>query len=95
METFWKKTCRELYRRTVLTEVQGQEMTNQALDDTTWEEDIPWTTQIMPRKREKGREGHTAKIILLFLFLWKLILTCVVAQVNTCAQFTTGIMIMT
>ena len=33
IETFWEKTCRELYRRTVLTEVQRQEMTEEELDN--------------------------------------------------------------
>ena len=29
MQTFWKKTCRELYRRTTLTEAQTRETTDQ------------------------------------------------------------------
>jgi hypothetical protein len=45
METFWKKTCRELYRRTVLTEAQGQEMTDEELDDTMWDVARPWEEQ--------------------------------------------------
>jgi hypothetical protein len=42
MQTFWKKTCRELYRRTTLTEVQTRETTDQVLDETMWETDRPW-----------------------------------------------------
>jgi hypothetical protein len=43
MQTFWKKTCRELYRRTTLTEVQTRETTDQVLDESMWEEARPWT----------------------------------------------------
>jgi hypothetical protein len=42
METFWKKTCRELYRRTTLTESQTREMTDQVLDEAMWESGRPW-----------------------------------------------------
>jgi hypothetical protein len=42
MQTFWKKKCRELYRRTTLTEAQTRETTDQVLDETMWEEDRPW-----------------------------------------------------
>ncbi len=43
MQTFWKKTCRELYRRTTLTTAQAQEMTDEEIEDTMWEEARPWT----------------------------------------------------
>jgi hypothetical protein len=45
MQTFWKKTCRELklYRRTTLTEAQTREMT--VLDDAMWEAARPWEEQ--------------------------------------------------
>jgi hypothetical protein len=42
MQTFWKKTCWELYRRTTPTETQTREITDQVLDETMWEEDRPW-----------------------------------------------------
>ena len=42
MQTFWKKTCRELYRWTTLTEAQTRETTDQMLDETMWEEARPW-----------------------------------------------------
>ncbi len=42
MQTFWKKTCRELYRRTTLTDAQTRETTDQKLDETMWEEARPW-----------------------------------------------------
>jgi hypothetical protein len=42
MQTFWKKTCRELYRRTTLTETQTRETTDQVLEETMWEEVRPW-----------------------------------------------------
>ena len=42
MQTFWKKTCRELYRRTTLTEAQTREMTDQVLDEAMWEAARPW-----------------------------------------------------
>jgi hypothetical protein len=42
MQTFWKKTGRELYRRTTLTEAQTRETTDQVLDEAMWEEDRPW-----------------------------------------------------
>jgi hypothetical protein len=42
MQTFWKKTARELYRRTTLTESQTREKTDQVLDETMWETDRPW-----------------------------------------------------
>jgi hypothetical protein len=46
METFLKKTCRELYRRTVLTEARGQEITDEELDDTLMCEPArPWEEQ--------------------------------------------------
>ncbi len=41
-QTFWKKTCRELYRRTTLTETQTRETTDQVLDEVMWEEARPW-----------------------------------------------------
>jgi hypothetical protein len=44
MQVFWK-TCRELYRRTTLTETQTQEMTDQVLDEAMWEETRPWEDQ--------------------------------------------------
>jgi hypothetical protein len=36
MQTFWKKTCRELYRRTTLTEAQTRETTDQVLEARFW-----------------------------------------------------------
>ena len=45
MQTFWTKTCRELYRRTTLTTAQVQEMTDEDLKDTMWEEARPWEEQ--------------------------------------------------
>ena len=45
MQTFWTKTCRELYRRTTLTTAQAQEMTDEELEDTMWEEASPWEDQ--------------------------------------------------
>jgi hypothetical protein len=45
MQTFWKKTCRELYRRTTLTEAKAREMTDEMLEDTMWEEARPWEEQ--------------------------------------------------
>ena len=45
MEIFWTKTCRELYRRTTLTAAQAQEMTDEELEDTMWEEARPWEEQ--------------------------------------------------
>ena len=45
MQTFWTKTCRELYRRTTLTAGQVQEMTDEELKDTMWEADRPWEEQ--------------------------------------------------
>ena len=42
MQTFWKKTCRELYRRTTLTETQTGETTDQVVDESLWEEARPW-----------------------------------------------------
>ena len=45
MQTFWKKTCREVYRRTILTEAQAREMTDEEVEDTMWEEARPWEEQ--------------------------------------------------
>ena len=45
MQPFWKKTCRELYRRTTLTAVQAQEMTDEESEDTMWESARPWEKQ--------------------------------------------------
>jgi hypothetical protein len=42
MQTFWKKTCRKLYRRTTLTEGQTRETTDQVLDESMWEVARPW-----------------------------------------------------
>jgi hypothetical protein len=42
MQTFWKKTCRELYRWTTLTEAQTRETTDQVLDEAMWEAARPW-----------------------------------------------------
>jgi hypothetical protein len=42
---FWKKTYRELYRRTTLTEAEAQEMTDQVLQDAMWEAARPWEEQ--------------------------------------------------
>jgi hypothetical protein len=36
------KTCRELYRRTTLTEAQTRETTDQVLDESMWEETRPY-----------------------------------------------------
>ncbi len=40
--TFWKKTGRELYGRTTLTESQTRETTDQVLDEGMWETVRPW-----------------------------------------------------
>ena len=45
MQTFWKKTCREMYRRTTLTETQAREMTDEVLEDTISETTRPWEGQ--------------------------------------------------
>ena len=45
METFWKKTRRELYKRTVPIETQGREMTDETFDDTILEKARPWEEQ--------------------------------------------------
>ena len=45
IQTFWTKTCRELYRRTTLTAAQAQEMTDEELEDTMWEAARPWEEQ--------------------------------------------------
>ena len=45
IQTFWTKTCRELYRRTTLTAAQAQEMTDEELEDTMWETARPWEEQ--------------------------------------------------
>ena len=42
MQTLWKKTCREPYRRTTLTEAKTRETTDQVLDEAMWEETRPW-----------------------------------------------------
>jgi hypothetical protein len=42
MQTIWKKTCRELYRRTTLTETQTREKTDQVLDEAMWEVTRSW-----------------------------------------------------
>jgi hypothetical protein len=42
IQTFWKETCRELYRRTTLTKDQAREMTDEALEDIMWEAVRPW-----------------------------------------------------
>ena len=45
MQTFWKKTCRELYRRTTLTVARSREMTDEEIEDTMWETTRPWEEQ--------------------------------------------------
>ena len=45
MRFFWTKTCRELYRRTTLTAAQAQEITDEEIEDTMWEETRPWEEQ--------------------------------------------------
>ena len=45
MQSFWKKTCRELYRQTTLTAAQAQEMTDEELEGTMWEAARPWEEQ--------------------------------------------------
>ena len=45
MQTVWKKTCRELYRRTTLTAAQAREMTDEELEDTMWEAARQWAEQ--------------------------------------------------
>jgi hypothetical protein len=42
IQTFWKKTCRELYRRTTLTEAKIRETTDQVLDEVMWQTARPW-----------------------------------------------------
>ena len=42
MQTVWKRTCRNLYRRTTLTETQTRETTDQVLDEAMWEAARPW-----------------------------------------------------
>ncbi len=55
METFWKKTCRELYRRTTLTTAQAQEMMDEELEDTMWEEAGPWEEQLEALKVNESK----------------------------------------
>ena len=45
IQTFWTKTCRELYRQTTLTTAQVQEITDEEIEDTMWEETRPWEEQ--------------------------------------------------
>lgn len=54
-QTFWKETCRELYRRTTLTEDQAREMTNAELEDMMWEAARPWEEQWGALKMDESR----------------------------------------
>ena len=45
MQTFSKKTCRALYRRTTLTEAQAREVTDEVLENTMWETVRLWEEQ--------------------------------------------------
>ena len=56
MQTFWKKTCRELYRQTTLTVVQTQEITDEELEDTMWETSRPWEEQWESLKVNESKE---------------------------------------
>ena len=56
MQTFWKKTCRELYRRTTLTSVQAQEVTDEELEDTMWGETRPWEEEWETLKVNESNE---------------------------------------
>jgi hypothetical protein len=58
MQTFWKKTCRELYRRTTLTEAQTWETTVQVLDESMWEAARPWEEK---RESFKVKESKMAE----------------------------------
>jgi hypothetical protein len=55
IQTFWKETCRELYRRTTLTEIQAQEMTDDVLEDILWEVARPWEEQWETLKVDESR----------------------------------------
>ena len=55
MQTFWKKTCRELYRRTTLTAAQAQEITDEELEDTMWEAARPWEEQLEALKVNESK----------------------------------------
>ena len=55
IQTFWKETCRELYRRTTLTEAQAREMTDEVLEGIMWETARPWEEQWETLKMDKSR----------------------------------------
>ena len=54
-QTFWKETCRELYRRTTLTKAQAREMTNKELEDMMWEAARPWEERWNALKMDESR----------------------------------------
>jgi hypothetical protein len=55
IQTFWRETCRELYRRTTLTEVQEREMTDKVLENIMWEEPRPWEERWETLKVDESR----------------------------------------
>ncbi len=55
IQTFWKETCRELYRRTTLTEDQSREMTDETLEDMMWEPARPWEDRWDTLKMDESR----------------------------------------
>ena len=55
IQTFWKETCRELYRRTTLTKDQAREMTDEALEDIMWEAARPWEERWDTLKMDESR----------------------------------------
>ena len=57
MQTFWKKSGRELYRRTTLTVAQTWEMTDEELEDTMWEAARPWEDQWEALKVNESKSG--------------------------------------
>ena len=55
IQTFWKETCRELYRRTTLTGDQAREMTDETLEDIMWETARPWEERWDTLKMDESR----------------------------------------
>ena len=55
IQTFWKETCRELYRRTTLTEAQAREMTDEVLEVIMWETARPWDERCDSLKMDESR----------------------------------------
>jgi len=55
IQSFWKETCRELYRRATLTDVQAREMTDEVLEDIMWEAARPWEERWETLKVDESR----------------------------------------